>query len=47
MKTVSEKAQCQEIDKYYFKDPKGRIRKYLHFCRKKTVKQNLLIITKI
>ena len=35
MKTVSEKVQYQKIDKYYFKDPKGRIRKCLQFCRRK------------
>ena len=33
MKSVSEKVQCVKIDKYYFRDPKGRIRKYLQFCR--------------
>ena len=32
MKSVSEKVLCVKIDKYYFKDPKGRIRKYLQFC---------------
>ena len=32
MKSVIQKVQCQKIDKYYFKDPKGRIRKYLQFC---------------
>ena len=29
MKSVSEKVLCVKIDKYYFKDHKGRIRKYL------------------
>ena len=38
MKSVSEKVLCVEIDKYYFKDPKGRIRKYLQFCRRKNCK---------
>ena len=38
MKTVSEKVRCQKIDKYYFKDHKGRIRKYLQFCRRKLCK---------
>ena len=38
MKTVSEKVQCQKIDKYYFKDPKGRIQKYLYFYKKKNCK---------
>ena len=47
MKSVTQKVQCQKIDKYYYKDHKGRIRKYLQFCRRKLCKQNLLIITKI
>ena len=47
MKSVTQKVQCQKIDKYYFKDHKGIIRKYLHFVEERTVKQNLLIITKI
>ena len=38
MKTVLEKVQCQKIEKYYFKDHKGRIRKYLQFCRRKLCK---------
>ena len=38
MKTVSEKVQCQKIDNYYFKDHKGRIQKYLQFCRRKNCK---------
>ena len=38
MKTVSEKVRCQKIDKYYFKDHKGRIRKNLQFCRRKNCK---------
>ena len=38
MKSVSEKVQCVKIDKYYFKDHKGRIRKYLQFCRRKNCK---------
>ena len=35
MESVSEKVLCVKIDKYYFKDHKGRIRKYLQFCRRK------------
>ena len=35
---VTEKTKCQKIDKYFFKTPKGRIRKYLHFCRRKNCK---------
>ena len=38
MKTVTQKVQCQKIDKYYFKDHKGIIQKYLHFCRRKNCK---------
>ena len=32
--SVVEKVQCQKIDKYYFKDPKGFIRKYSQYCRR-------------
>ena len=35
MKSVSEKVLCAKIDKYYFKDHNGIIRKYLHFCKRK------------
>ena len=38
MKSVTQKVQCQKIDKYFFKDHKGRIRKYLQFCRRKNCK---------
>ena len=38
MKSVTQKVQCQKIDKYYLKDHKGIIRKYLHFCRRKNCK---------
>ena len=38
MKSVVEKVQCKKIDKFYFRDPKGRIRKYLQFCRRKNCK---------
>ena len=38
MKSISEKVRCQKIDKYYFRDPKRRIRKYLQFCRRKNCK---------
>ena len=34
VKSVGEKMSCQRIDKFYFRDPKGRIRKYLQFCRR-------------
>ena len=38
MKSVSEKVLCAKIDKHSFKDHKGRIRKYLQFCRRKLCK---------
>ena len=38
MKSVSEKVQRQKIDKYYFRNSKGRIFKYSHFCRRKNCK---------
>ena len=38
MKSVVQKVQCQKIDKYYFRDHTGRIRKYLQFCRRKNCK---------
>ena len=38
MKSVSEKVLFVKIGKYYFKDHKGRIRKYLQFCRRKNCK---------
>ena len=38
MKSVTQKVQCQKIGKYYFKDHKGIIRKYLQFCRRKNCK---------
>ena len=44
---MTEKIKCQKIDKYFFKNPKGRIQKYSQYCRRKTVKQKVHIITKI
>ena len=38
MKSVTQKVQCQKIDKLYFKDYEGIIRKYLHFCGRKNCK---------
>ena len=38
MKSVSEKVLCVKIDKYYFKDHKGRTYKYLQFYRRKLCK---------
>ena len=38
MKSVTQKVQCEKIDKYYFKDHKGSIGKYLQFCRRKNCK---------
>ena len=35
---VSEKIRCVKIDKYFFRDPEGRIKKYLQFCRRKNCK---------
>ena len=35
---VTEKVLCQKIDKYYFKNDKGRICKYSQFCRRKGCK---------
>ena len=35
---VTEKVLCQKIDKYYFKNAKGRICKYSQFCRRKGCK---------
>ena len=38
MKSVIQKVQCLKIDKYYFRNPKGRIFKYSQFCRRKNCK---------
>ena len=38
MKTVIQKVQCVKIDKYYFRNPKGRICKCFQFCRRKNCK---------
>ena len=38
MKSVTEKVLCQKIDKYYFKNAKGRICKYSQFCMRKNCK---------
>ena len=35
---VTEKVLCVKIDKYYFRDPEGRIKKHLQFCRRKNCK---------
>ena len=35
---VTEKIKCQKIDKDFFRDSVGRIRKYLQFCRRKNCK---------
>ena len=34
VKLVTEKIKCQKIDKFYFRDHAGRIRKYLKYCRR-------------
>ena len=38
MKSVIQKVQCVKIDKYYFRNSKGRIFKYSQFCRRKNCK---------
>ena len=38
MKSVIQKVQCVKIDKYYFRNSKGRIFKYFQFCRRKKCK---------
>ena len=38
MSNIVYKVKCQKIDKFYFKCPEGRIRKYLHYCRRKNCK---------
>ena len=38
MKSVIQKVQCVKIDKYYFRNHKGRIYKYSQFCRRKNCK---------
>ena len=38
MKIVIQKVQCVKIDKYYFRNSKGRIFKYSQFCIRKNCK---------
>ena len=38
MKSVIQKVQCVKIDKYYFRNSKGRLFKYSQFCRRKNCK---------
>ena len=38
MKSVIQKVQCVKIDKYYFRNSKGRIFKHSQFCRRKLCK---------
>ena len=38
MKSVIQKYQCVKIDKYCFRNSKGRIYKYSQFCRRKNCK---------
>ena len=38
MKSVIQKVQCVKIDKYYFRNNTGGIRKYSQFCRRKNCK---------
>ena len=35
---MTEKVKCQKIDKYFFKNTKGRIQKYIKYCRRKKCK---------
>ena len=35
VKSVVEKIKCQRIDRYFFRDPEGRIKKYLQYCKRK------------
>ena len=35
---VTKKVKCKKIDKFYYRDPTGRTRKYLQFCRRKNCK---------
>ena len=35
---MTEKIKCQKIDKYFFKNSKGRIYKYYKYCRRKNCK---------
>ena len=38
VKLVTEKVLCVKIDKYFFRNSKGRIQKYLQYCRRKGCK---------
>ena len=38
MKSIIQKVQCVEIDKYYFRNHQGLIFKYSQFCRRKNCK---------
>ena len=44
---MTEKIKCQKIDKYFFKSPEGKIKKYLKYCRRKNCKTEIHVITKI
>ena len=46
MKSVVEKVKYQKIDKYYFRNPKRRIKNIYNFAEERTVKLNLLIVLK-
>ena len=35
---MTEKIKCQKIDKYFFKSPERKIKKYLQYCRRKNCK---------
>ena len=38
---MTEKIKCQKVDKYFFKNSKARICKYLKYCRRKNCKTEL------
>ena len=35
---MTEKIKCKKINKFYYKDHSGAIRKYLQYCRRKNCK---------
>ena len=47
MKSVTQKVQCQKIDKYFLKIIRELFKNICISVEERSVKQNLLIITKI
>ena len=35
---VSEKIKCEKINKYFYRNPEGKILKYSHYCIEKKCK---------